>query len=689
MSSWENLNSSQRAAVLHEEGPAAVYAGPGSGKTRVVALRAARLAGQGKRLLVTTFTNDATEEMKARILPSIPPEGPGAAHVTTMHALCLHILRKRGEKFHLLTDEFLRRNLAETAQAAELEGGVSGFIYNVGYQKNLGVTSAAYKHDGSSEDMEFARAWRAYEKAKAEKNLWEFDDLILNVMRILETDDAARAFFAAQYSQIIVDECQDMNAPQFRIAFALGRDHKNVMLVGDLDQSLYGFRGADTVTFRKFSSHPKTKVYQLRENYRSTRAIIRFADSLIRQDTERHPMVFVPTRPEGDPVAWQRYPDADFEAIAVGEQILRLVRQGAKFREMAVLYRANAQSEAFERHFTALEIPFTIREDGDFYARKEVQGMLAYLNFFAGAPSVSEPATPAKSAKAGRKRVAPGAADAGLGVGDVSTPLPSTPFADEWLLALLNVPNRKLSRVVGSQLKNWADIRGKRIWDILPEFQAADLKAHRSLRGLTQELQRIAEKLKTIPHAGEAVRIIRSVTDFDGWLRRDEKDERDNDRIQNLMRMQAAAAHYPAVADYLTAVAKVRAEAERRKAERKKRRREQDEVTLGTGHSAKGLEWKYVFAAGWSEELLPHRKAEDINEERRIAYVIATRGRDRLVITSPDSWNEATVAPSRFLTGLNMVSSAPPVPEEVVEPSLPVGEPDEPQEILGGLFLSL
>jgi DNA helicase-2/ATP-dependent DNA helicase PcrA len=197
-------------------------------------------------------------------------------------------------------------------------------------------------------------------------------------------------------------------------------------------------------------------------------------------------------------------------------------------------------------------------------------------------------------------------------------------------------------------------------------------------------LKTIAEKLPTITHAGEAVRIIRQVTNFDDWLRRNEKDERDNDRIQNIQRMQAAAAHYPTIGEYLAAVKRVRDESARRKAERKKKRREQDEVTLATGHSAKGLEWRYVFAVGWSEELLPHRKAEDIAEERRIAYVIATRARDGLTISSVDSWNEATVAPSRFLTGIQIAS---PVPLEKEDDIIEAEAATE--EALGGLFMSL
>ena len=671
MTSLEHLSDSQKAAVLHDDGPAAVYAGPGSGKTRVVTLRAARLAGRGKHLLVTTFTNDATEEMRARLGQLLTKEQLAGSQITTMHALCLQILKAAGQKFQLLTDEFLRRNLAETALAADLDGGVAGFLTKVSYQKNTGMTANAYKHDGSSEDMDFARCWRAFEKAKAQKEFKEFDDLVLDAGALLGQQEDTRRLLAGRFSHIIVDECQDMNGPQYAVAFALGQDHKNVMLVGDLDQSLYGFRGADPSTFKHFSAHPRTQVYELRENYRSTRSILAFADSLIRQDEARRALAFVPTRPEGDPVTWERYPDPDIEALAVAEQILRLNKRGAAFRDMAVLYRTNAQSEAFERHFAALEIPFTIREDGDFYARKEVQGVLAYLNFFS----------------AGKK-------EEGKGKSNQTDTLPSSlfplPYPDEWLLALLNVPNRKLSRSTGAHLKTYAELRGKRMWDVLPDFRAEDLKTHKGLKLLQNELARIDAKIKDIPHAGDAIRIIRAVTYFDDWLRRDEQNDRDNDRIQNLQRMQAAAAHYATINEYLAAVQKVRDEAARRKSERKKKKRDNDEVTLATGHSAKGLEWRYVWGVGWSEEILPHRKADDLDEERRIAYVIATRARDQFVVSSLETWNDTVVAPSRFLMGVQVASpvaqTETPGGEDATEALISHAEP-EPD--LGGLFLSL
>lgn len=678
----ERLSRGQQAAVMHEDGPAAVYAGPGSGKTRVVTIRAARMALAGRRLLVTTFTSDATEEMRMRLaalgVPGAadsgagrrdrsvglarPLEPPGAeggsVYVTTLHALCLQLLRLHGRPFRLLADEHLRRNLAEAALAAELEGGVNGFLQQIGVQKNRNVSVTAFTPDGSQEERDFARVWRAYEKQKAEKGLLEFDDLILEALSLLEADDAFRCDAARRFTHLLVDECQDMNTPQYRVIFALGRDHKNVMLVGDLDQSLYGFRGADTQTFRGFADHSRTKVYELRENYRCTRHILTFADSLIRQNQERRALVFLPTRPEGEPVAWMRYPDADLEALAAGEQILRLARSGAKFGEIAVLYRTNAQSEAPERHFAALKIPYSVRESGDFYARTEVQGILAYLQFFAAA---------------GRNG-ASGSADA---------------YPDEWLLALLNVPKRDIRRETGAALRNHAALRGRRIWDILPEFQAADLRTHRSLRQLRQDLQVLDGRLSALPHAGEAIRIIRAATDFDGWLRRSGRDDKDNDRIQNLQSMQAAASHYATIGDYVQAIQRVRDEAARRKTERARKRRQLDEVTLSTGHAAKGMEWRYVFTIGWSEQLLPHRKATDIEEERRIAYVMATRARDRLTITSPDSWNEATVAPSRFLTSLQLLPTPPPEFASAAD-SKPVpaaAEEPEQETSLGGLFL--
>ena len=657
-----SLSKSQQDAIAHMDGPAAIYAGPGSGKTRVVTLRAARLATMGKKLLVTTFTNDATEEMRSRLNSILEPSRRENAKVSTLHSLCLQILKREDVKFQLLVDPHLQRNLAEAGGAAECEGGVRKFLSDLSYQKNLGVTCAKYQHDGSGDDMDFARCWRAYEKIKTQKGYREFDDLVLDVAMMLEGDEEIRRRHAADFGYIIVDECQDMNAPQYAVAFALGRDHRNVMLVGDLDQSLYGFRGADTVTFQRFAKHSSTKVYELRENYRSTRSILNFADSLIRQDEERHALDFIPTQSDGEPVLWDRYPDPDIEAIATGDEIMRLKKRGAKFSEMAVLYRTNAQAEALERNFAALEIPYALRDDGDFYARKEVQGILSYLNFFVHAEGLSPEAAMARPEA----------------------------FPDEWLLAFLNVPNRKLSRVVGSQLRHHGEFRNKRIWDILGDFQAEDLRTHRMLGAMRNELTQIFAKVGRLEHAGEAIAAIRTATSFDNWLRIDEKDQRDNDRLQNIQRMQAAAAHYPTIKEYLKAIQKVRDEAARRKSERAKKKREQDEVTLSTGHSAKGLEWRYVFAIGWSEEILPHRKSitepSAINEERRIAYVIATRAKERLWVSTLDSWNDAPVGPSRFLTDAQLTPSSLLADNEVEDDAPIVSEVVD--DVFGGLFMA-
>lgn len=620
MSFLSGLSGAQKSAVLHEEGPAAVFAGPGSGKTRVVTLRAARLAHEGNSILVTTFTSDATEEMRTRLKEILPSTALELTHVTTLHALCLAILKKEAKKFELLTDEYQRRNFAESAKASNLERGVRGFLTEVSYRKNTGMSADRYKHDGSTEDIEFAKVWRAYEKIKQEKGLREFDDLLLDALDLLENDLESRNRVASRYQYIIVDECQDMNTPQFAIAFLLGLKHKNLMLVGDLDQSLYGFRGADVRTFRMFASHNATKVYELTENYRSSRSIMRFADSLIRQDTERRSIDFVPIRKEGQPVVWNRYDDADLEALAVGAKVLELNQAGMKFKDMAVLFRMNAQSEALERHFAALEIPYAIREEGDFYARKEIQGILAYLNFFA---SLQDPRSE-----------------------------PSSRYPDEWLLALLDTTGRKL-RTAGAGLKEYAEMRGRRIWEVMGDYFADDMKTQRGLRYLRQDLEQMEAQILRAKNAGEAVRTIRIVANFDRWLQTGGTDEKDNDRIQNLQQMQAAASHYGTIREYLAAVQKVRDEAARRKSERARKRRDRDEVTFSTGHAAKGLEWQCVFAVGWSENILPHHKSEDIGEERRIAYVIATRAKDLLFVSSLERWNDATVSHSRFLTGIN------------------------------------
>ena len=639
-SELDALSSSQKAAVLHTAGPAVVYAGPGSGKTRVVTMRAAFLVRNSHRALVTTFTREATEEMRSRLSAMLPPGKLDMIQVTTLHALALQILREAGKKFSLLKDDYQCRRFAELASASELEGGITGFLKEISYRKNMGETPETFRPDKSSEERAFAKVWKTYEKRKAEKELREFDDLILDAVKLLESDENVRQDWGMRYDQILVDECQDMNLPQYRIVFSLAKDHKNLMLVGDMDQSLYSFRGADPVTFRKFASHPGSKVFELPYNYRSSSSILTMASALIRQDASRHTLNIAPTRPEGEPVVWHRYSDADDEALGVAAQILEMKKQGNTFAEMAVLYRTNAQSEAFERQFSVLGIPYTLKDEGDFYSRKEMKGILAYLHFFQEAGE----------------------------------------YPDEWLAALLNAPNRGLTRGTGMQIANVASLRGCTMYHALGEFYAPDLATHKGIRRLRQELERIEREAESVTSASEAISLIRSVTGYDDWLRRSEQNTDDNDRIQNLDRMQEAASHYTTISEFLKAIDKVREEKERRKS-LMKRKKKREEVTLSTGHGAKGLEWDIVFAAGWSEQILPHRKAENIDEERRVAYVMLTRARNILVISSLNSWNLATVSPSRFLTSLRLPPTASPKPQESA-----YIEPDPAESDPGGLF---
>jgi|YelNatPaOPRAMG01_1025707.scaffolds.fasta_scaffold17809_4 DNA helicase-2/ATP-dependent DNA helicase PcrA len=636
---WGQLNPDQKAAVLHDKGPAAVFAGPGSGKTRVVTIRAARLIEQGARVLVTTFTNDATEEMRKRIKAMIPRTSSGSADITTIHSFCYRALKQRNPDFNLLIDEGLRKGLAELSLAMELEGGVSAFLDRIGYLKNTGVNLQSYTPENTAEDRLFHRIWRTYEKHKAEKRYKEFDDLTLDILNLFQTDPQFLCSWAERYTHIMVDESQDMNFPQYAITLALGKFHHNVMLVGDPDQSLYGFRGADLATFRQFAAHPSAKVYELKENYRSSRSIISFANALIRQDTTRRPIVIRPVRETGVSVRWRVCGDADEEAIAVADQIKDLHSRGLEYRSMAVLFRVNAQAEPFERIFASEEIPFVTQQNGDFYSRKEIAGMLAYLEFLQR-------------------------------------------FEDEWLLSFLNVPNRKLPRSVGAEMKRIADIRNRTIWESLADFTGPDLRSHKAIQNMRRQLLRILDKIPGISNAGEAIEIIRHETGFDPWLKVHEVTTQDNDRIQNLDQMQDGAKHYKTIPDYLNAIRKVREEKERRKQEMKKRRMEMDAVTLSTGHAAKGLEWRAVFAVGWSEQILPHRRAEDVDEERRIAYVIATRAKDVLSISSLETWNGAITDYSRFLKDINL--------SELPEPSNDSIETDEDKNhtFFGGLFMT-
>ncbi|MEP6756313.1 MAG: ATP-dependent helicase [Chthonomonadales bacterium] len=624
---WSSLNEEQRAAALHDIGPAAVFAGPGSGKTRVVTMRAARLAEMGARVLVTTFTNDATLEMRGRLAPMVPKDATKRLTISTLHAFCLSLLKMEGEKRTVLTDTSQIRGLAEAAQSSDLEGGTSPFLNRVSFLKSSGESAKSYVAENNAEDRAFKSTWLAFEKSKLERGLLEFDDLILETLALLKSSSDVLTRHASRFTHLLVDEAQDMNKPQFAIILALGKVHHNVMMVGDPDQSLYSFRGADIDTFRFFARHSSTRRFLLRNNYRSVPPIVAMATGLLKGDETREEIVSIPTRKGGEQVTWKVFADADTEAVATGEELIKLHNQGMKWSNAAVLFRVNAQAEAIQRHFAALEIPFIANQSGDFYSRKEIAGILSYLEF-------------------------------------------SQSLADEWLLSFLNLPNRKLKKTVGAELGRVAALRGRSIWHLLPEYIAPDYKTSATLNRMREDLIVAMDDISKADNAGKAVRAIRHTMGFDNWLRQDEINAKDNDRIQNLDQMEEAASHYKTVQSYLDAIRKVREESERRKQEMKRKRTEIDAVTLATGHGAKGLEWRRVYAIGWSEGLLPHRKSEDEAEERRVAYVIATRAMDHLTISSLQNWNLSTVSPSRFLTGLNLILGVDPVEPNIIEPNL-------------------
>ncbi len=584
--------------------------------------------------------------METRLTGMLPAPAMKLVTVSTLHALCLKVLKAELPSFKLVTDPHQQRSLADLAGARDIEGGCRAFLSQVSLAKNMGNTHKTYKPDDSGGDREFARTWRAYEKVKADRGLFDFDDLILAVRDLLSSNEQTRAKYASQYGFIIVDECQDMNGPQFAITLSLGRDHRNVMLVGDLDQSLYAFRGADATTFRAFAKHQATKVFELSHNYRSTQSIMQFADSLIKQDENRHPLPFQATRDEGLPVRWTRLNDADDEAEETAQEILELHKAGLPYNDIAILFRVNAQSEAFERILAAHEIPFASKQDGDFYARKEVQGLITYLQYLAPDEHTNQA------------------------------------YADEWLLALLNVPDRKIHRDVAQQLIHVAQMRNRKVRDILSEFPAPDLRSFKGIKLLADQLAQLETAVSQCTNAGQIVAKIRNITGYDRWIQHDPRgvrEQEDDDRIVNIARVEEAAGHYATAADYLKAVRMVR-EAKQKRSKDRRGHKHIDEITLVTGHGAKGLEWKVVFAVGWSEFILPHRKAVNYDEERRIAYVIATRARDRLYVSSIDRWNDSITAPSRFLTSLNLVASASPA-RDVAAKSL-----ETPNSLLGGLF---
>lgn len=623
----EGLNDAQRAAVAHVDGPLLILAGAGSGKTRVITRRIAHLIHSGaarpQEILAITFTNKAAREMRERVETLVPERG---LWISTFHSMCARILRMRIDHLGTFTRDFTIYDTADKNQLVKRilkdlsydtkrfrPGMVAGWISE---WKSTAWAESVEAVGGDQiqgyEDEVFVRTRRAYEEQLVANNALDFDDLLIRTLQLFEKVPHVRDEFARRFRYVSVDEYQDTNRIQYRLTRHLAGFHGNLAVCGDPDQSIYAWRGADIRNIMDFERDwPGAKVVKLERNYRSCGNILAAAQAVIRNNAERKEKDLYTEAGAGAFIETIQARDENDEADAIAGYISELRASGMAYSEMAILYRVNFMQRALERGLRFAGIPYQIVGGVEFYKRREIRDLVAYLQLLVN------------------------------------------PKADVAFQRVANVPPRGIGEKSMQKLSEWA--RDRRV----PLHRAAaSPDALANIRGRAKgALAGFAELLTSwapLAELGAAEALHQIIEDIEYAKHLDNDDPEAQTRIDNVDELIAHAEAFDRefpeekLRGFLQEVSLV--------SEVDGFKTDAGEVALMTLHAAKGLEFDAVFIAGLEEELLPHFNAEGdagIEEERRLMYVGITRARQRLFLTQAMMRNHfgefLSRMPSRFL----------------------------------------
>jgi DNA helicase-2/ATP-dependent DNA helicase PcrA len=631
----EGLNPPQREAVEYGNGPLLVIAGAGSGKTRVLTHRIAHLLATGRarpgEILALTFTNRAAKEMLERV-ERLVGRRSRAMWVTTFHSSCARMLRMDAEKlgysksFTIYDESDSLRMIKRVMEELEIDtkrfparavrSAVSG-------AKNVLLDSIAYRErQGSWFEEQVGAVYELYEKRMLENNAMDFDDLLVRMVNVMELFEEARERWRRTFSQVLVDEYQDTNHAQYRLLQLICAEHRNLTVVGDEDQSIYGFRHADIRNILDFEKDfADAKVIKLEQNYRSTQTILSAANAVVANNRDRRPKELWTDSGQGDEVEVVRLGDEHEEARWVAGEVERLCdEEGIPADQIAVFYRTNSMSRVLEDTLVRFDRPYQVVGGTRFYDRAEIKDAVAYLQY-------------------------------------LNNPADTVAFS-----RIVNTPRRGIGNTSQGRLLNHVNTTGETIWDVaqsvetVPGLGAAAIRAVTTFQATMSDLQFKAENepVATILEA-----VLRDSGYFEA-LEAERTIEAEG-RIENLQELISVAAEFdanrlvegetdiPALEEFLQQISLY--------SEQDKLVGEQTLLTLMTLHNAKGLEFRVVFIVGCEEGVFPHARALDEGqeeEERRLCYVGITRARERLYMTSARTRRifggqaEATV-PSRFL----------------------------------------
>ena len=659
MNFLSSLNPSQREAVEHVTGPLLILAGAGSGKTRVITYRMAYLIANGHarpgEVLAVTFTNKAAEEMRGRI-EELLGEDCRQIWLSTFHALCARLLRREAPAIALSRDFVIYDSSDQLAVVRQALKSLNiddklvpprAALSRISQAKNRMESPDDLRQGGwSLRDQQIGRVYDYYRRTLGEAGALDFDDLLLKTVELMETSERVRDVYAHKFRYVLVDEYQDTNRPQYLLIRRLSAVHRNLCVVGDPDQSIYRWRGADLKNILDFErDFPDAMIVRLEQNYRSTQIILDAASAVISRNRNRKEKRLWTDRQGGARIAYVRSGDELEEA----DFITRTVRQAPGTRgaaAVAVLYRTNAQSRAIEDALMRNGVPYRIIGGVRFYERKEIKDALAYLRL------VMNPHDDVSF----RRVVNVPARGIGKTVLEaLDTVDPASRDADTPLL-LAGLQPSPAPRSLWAKLLAAVDQR------LVPPRAQLALKSFRDLLvGLTEAV------------AGASVSTAVALTlDRSGYLPalREERNEEAEARVENLMELVSAAREYetrdaePSLGGFVDRLSLL-SEADEADGAREAR------VWLMSMHAAKGLEFPTVIVAGMEEGLFPHSRAtedeEDVEEERRLCYVCLTRAREKLVLTSAArrrTFGEyQQTQPSRFLDEI------PPTLMDRVEPA--------------------
>jgi DNA helicase-2/ATP-dependent DNA helicase PcrA len=629
----DDLNEPQAAAVAHTQGPLIVFAGAGSGKTRVITYRVANLVACAQvppwRILAVTFTNKAAGEMRSRLESLCGREVARSLWVGTFHATCARLLRAHGvalgvqPNFLIYDTSDQKAVVARALKEQDLDDrrfpprAILAHIHKHKQEGRGPEEAAAHSYI----DDVALRIFRSYQQQLHAANAVDFEDLILLVTRMLErTPEGDR--IRRRFDYVLVDEFQDTNAMQYRLLRELARDHGNLCVVGDDDQSIYRWRGADVRNIRGFRrDYPDAKIVKLEQNYRSTKRIVSSALAIIGRSNEREPKELWTANADGEKVRIILARDERDEAAYVADSIKRARASGTDARDIAVFYRIHAQSRVLEEALRAADIPYQIVGGARFYERAEIKDALAYLRIVVN------------------------------------------PRSDVDLARIINVPARGIGSTTIDRLVAWAKANDASLFESLARLEDIEdlgTAARKKLAAFRELLGVVVAAAEQLPPSQLLAQVL-SDTGYVTALEKEDTAEADA-RVENLRELVGSMRDYEAEAEAAGERASLAGFLERvTLSSVVDEMTEGGRVVLMTVHSAKGLEFERVLLTGMEEEMFPYKgidpaQREELEEERRLAYVAITRARRQLTaihtrtrqIFGTTRWNR----PSRFLAEL-------------------------------------